>query len=339
MRERPSDNRGMQRLDPDRRRPFTAQAAFAISALAALSLLSLISLTDELLAAPPVNRARPPKFPKSALDVFFPDAHKQLVGPRPAGNHPLPAASAPAPSGATASSPAADRKWSNLISPEAIEDEIKAQQIRLSEAVNSPARFKAGEYQNARVQLGILTALFAIDAEHDEQIRWQREAPSVRDALARAASAASVGSNEAYQEAQARSQDLEGLIRGNPSAFPPPSQTWDWSKFSERAGLMKRLEQAQQKGLLGAGVRGSNLARSADGWSREAQLIAAFAEVIGREEQDVSEAKAYCEHSDAMRAGALELREAIARKNAEQMRTSLMAINKACDACHAGFRD
>ncbi len=331
----------MQQRDPDRRRPFTAQAAFAFNALAAVSLLSLFSLTNELLAAPPVNRARPPKFSKSALDVFFPDAHKQLVGPRPAGNQPPPASSSPAsaPNGATASSPPADRKWSKLISPEAIEDEIKAQQLRLREAVSSPARFKAGEYQNARVHLGILTALFAIDAEHDERGRWQREAPAVRDALARAASAASVGSNEAFQESQARAQDLEGLIRGNPSAFSPPSQTWDWSKFSERAGLMKRLEQAQQKGLAGVGARGSNLARSADGWSREAQLIAALAEVIGREEQDASEAKSYREHADAMRSGALSLREAIERKNAEQMRMSLMEINKACDACHAGFRD
>lgn len=331
----------MQRPDPDRRQPFTSRKAIAIVALAAMSLLLLLSPADELLAAPPVNRARPPKFPKSAQDVFFPDANKQLVGPRPSGNQPARVESPPAsaPGAANASSPPVDRKWSKLISPEAIEDEIKAQQIRLSEVMSSPARFKAGEYQNARVHLGVLTALFAIDAEHDEQIRWQREAAAVRDALARAASTASVGSTAAYEEAQARSQDLEGLIRGNPSALPAPSQTWDWSKFSERAGLMKRLEQAQKKGLAGVGARGSNLARSADEWSREAQLIAALAEVIGREEQDASEAKAYREHADAMRSGALALRDAIERKNAEQMRTSLVEINKACDACHAAFRD
>lgn len=309
--------------------------------MAAIGLLLLVSTGSELLAAPPVKRARPPKFSKSALDVFFPDAHKQLVGPRPTGNQPAAAASLPAtvPNGATAVSPPTDHKWSTLISAEAIEDEIKAQQIRLSEAVSSPERFKSGDYQVARVHLGILTALFAIDAEHDEPVRWKREAPAVRDALARAAAAASVGSNEAYQESQARAQDIELLIRGNPSAFPAPSRTWDWSKFSERAGLMKRLEQAQKTGLSGVGARGSNLARNADAWSREAQLIAALAEIIGREEQDPSEAKAYREHADAMRSGAVALREAIERKSAEQMRTSLMEINKACDNCHADFRD
>jgi hypothetical protein len=314
--------------------------AIAPCALAAMGLLLVVLMGGELLAAPPVNRARPPKFPKSALDVFFPDAHKQLVGPRPSGNQPSPTGSSPAavPNGATASSPP-DRKWSKLISSEAIEDEIKAQQIHLSEAVSSPDRFKAGEYQNARVHLGILAALFAIDAEHDEPVRWKREAPAVRDALARTAAAASVGSDEAYQEAQARAHDIELLIRGNPVALSAPSQTWDWSKIPERAGLMKRLEQAQQKGLSGVGARGSNLARNAEAWSREAQLIAALAEVIGREEQDASDAKAYREHADAMRLGAMSLREAIERKSAEQMRMSLIEINKACDNCHADFRD
>jgi hypothetical protein len=339
--ERPADNRGMQRIDHDSCRPRAAGTAIAPCALAAVSLSILLSLADELLAAPPVNRARPPRFSKSVEEVFFPDARQQLVGPRPAGNQSARVESSPAsaPSEATGSLPPADHKWSKLISPEAIEDEIKAQQIRLREAVSSPARFKAGEYQNARVHLGILTALFAIDAEHDQPVRWKRDAPAVRDALARAASATGVGSNEAYQEVEARAQDLEGLIRGNPCALPAPTQTWDWSKFSERAGLMKRLEQAQKKGLAGVGARGSNLGRSADEWSREAQLIAALAEIIGREEQDASEAKAYREHADAMRSGALTLREAIERKNAEQMRTSLMEIGKACDACHAGFRD
>jgi hypothetical protein len=321
-------------------RPRHSPERLSFGALAALGTVLLVLMGGQLLAAPPVNRARPPKFPKSALDVFFPDANKELVGPRPTARQPSlvtpPPASAP--SGAPALS-TSDQKWSKLISPEALEDEIKAQQMRLSDAVSSPERFKAGEFQNARVHLAILTALFAIDAEHDQGVRWQREAPAVRDALARTASAASVGSGEVHVEAQARARDIEGLIRGNPSALPAPSQTWDWSKFSQRAGLMKRLEQAQQKGLAGVGARGSNLARKADEWSREAQLIAALAEVIGREEQDASEAKAYREHADAMRSGALGLRAAIEQKSAEQMRTSLMEINKACDNCHAVFRD
>ncbi len=238
---------------------------------------------------------------------------------------------------ATEISPAG-QKWSALISPEVIEDEIKAQQLRLGDAVSSPARFKAGEYQNARAHLAMLAVLFAIDAEHDEPMRWRREAPAMRDALAHAATSSSVASSEAFAEAQARSQDLEGLIRGNPAAMSQSAQSWDWSNSPQFESLMKRLEQAQ-KGLTGLEARGGNRARNAEQWSREAQLIAALAEVIDRQEQEALEAKAYREHAAAMRTNAVALREAIERKNAEQMRTSLMGISKACDDCHAEFRD
>jgi hypothetical protein len=315
-----------------------AQNKPVTGALVVAGLVPLLSLANGLLAAPPANRARPPKFSKNVEDAFFTDAHKQLIGPRPAVRQP-PAESSPtaAPSVAR-ETPSTDRKWSALISPDAVEDEIKAQQLLLAEAVSNPARFKAGEYQNARAHLAMLAALFAIDAEYDEPMRWRREAPAMRDALAHAATAASVGSSEAYEESQARAQNLEGLIRGNPSPLPLPSQNWDWSKTPERESLMKRLEQAQ-KGLAGMGARGGNLARSAEQWSREAQVISALAEIIARQEQEASEAKTYREHADAMRTNAVALREAIERKNAAQMRTSLMGINKACDDCHAAFRD
>ena len=49
----------------------------------ALSIWLLTLAATFAAAAPPVKRARPPQFPKSVADVFFPDAREKLVGDKP----------------------------------------------------------------------------------------------------------------------------------------------------------------------------------------------------------------------------------------------------------------
>ena len=55
---------------------------------------------------------------------------------------------------------------------------------------------------------------FGVAAEYDGTVRWQDVAPALRDAFARAGQNAKVGSDQTYQEAVSRKQDLDELVRG-----------------------------------------------------------------------------------------------------------------------------
>src|SRR5690606_7859631 len=104
--------------------------------------------------------------------------------------------------------------WSNTIEAETIEDEIKRLHKRLAEIVTTPGPFKSGGYTAARVNYNELALLFGIIAEYDGEIRWKAKASGLRDAFGRVAANCKVGTDQSYNEAKLRLQDLDELIRG-----------------------------------------------------------------------------------------------------------------------------
>jgi hypothetical protein len=299
-----------------------------------------ICLSAELALAAPPKRARPPKFPKAVTDVFFPDALEKLEGKRP--DTPSPANAPVPPPTPGARSPATGEgssNWSKLIDAEVIEDEIKAQQRKLGESVQNPVKFKAGDYKLARDQLSLLAALFAIDAEYGQTIRWRREAAGVRDLLARAGFNCKVGSDASYAEAKARHDDLAMLIRGERIETPKRAAEMGWEKIADRSPLMKRLEQAHDGALAPLTANASQFAANLDKLSHEAQLVAALADLIAREGYEYADDATFRGHAQSLQAQASGLRAAVVAKNFEQARQVVGEINKACTNCHEDYRN
>jgi cytochrome c556 len=304
----------------------------------ALGLVAWLPLESS--AAPPVKRARPPEFNKSITDAFFPDAREKLVGTRPQRS------AAPVKNGTVRPVKSPDEAehgnpeqgWKKLVTAEVVEDEIKAQQIKLDAAVGNATRFKGGEYQRARLHLSMLAALFAIAAEYDEPIRWKREAPAVRDLMARAGFNCKVGTDASLKDARARADDLQNLVRGSSLKLPAPTAEPAWPKIADRAQLMKRLEQAQQHGLAPWTANSGEFSKNAERLSHEAQLVAALAEIIGREGYEYADDETFREFARALGTQATVVREAVERKDYEQARKAVGEISKSCNNCHEGFR-
>jgi cytochrome c556 len=292
-------------------------------------------------AAPKKKRARPPQFPQSIEDAFLPDASKKLVGTRPAAG----AAKAVAtpqptqPASAAGVAPAASDGWSKLIAAEAVEDEIKSRQVLLLKAVQNATRFKSGENQQARTELGVLATMLAIVAEYDGRIRWQGEAAALRDLVARAGFNCKVASDAAYQEAASRAEDLQTLVRGGSlSLSKSPESTVDWPRVSDRSELMKRLEQAEQQGISPAVSDEAAFKKNADRLLHESQIVAALSAVIAREGFEFADDEGYQEHARAMREQAILLRDATLQGNYERARQAAGALGKTCTNCHEGYR-
>lgn len=298
--------------------------------------LVVAAVTIVPLDAAPPRRARPPKFGKSIEDAFFNDAREKLVGPRPAS----PGAKATPRTVPAASSqrvtPASG--WSQWITAEALEDEIKSQQIKLAQTVRNPSQFKGGDYRQARNQLSVLAVMFGIVSEFDGRVRWQREAAAARDILARAGFNCKVGTDATYQEASALSDDLQLLVRGGSPELPTPAPDVMWSEVADRTPLMQRLEDAIGQHIDPPTANARQFERAAEGLAQEAELVAAIAEVISRDGFEFADDDTYLEYARAMKSHALSLREAARQNDYERARRAAGELKQTCTDCHDGYR-
>ncbi|HEX3725571.1 MAG TPA: hypothetical protein VHV08_04985, partial [Pirellulales bacterium] len=233
---------------------------------------------------------------------------------------------------------ASDRGWSKLISAETLEDEIKAQQIKLAASVQNSAKFTGGEYRRARLHLGLLATLFAIDAEYDQPMRWQREAPGMRELAARAGFNCKVGTDASFRDAKHVSEELQTLVRGGSVELPASERSANWPSIVDRPLLMKRLEQSQQQTLLPYTANSGEFTRHASAIEHEAELVAALAEAIQAEGYESADDETYREYAASMQQHALTVRAASQRQNYEETRQAVGETGKACASCHEGFR-
>ena len=149
------------------------------------------------------------------LDAFFPDAREKLVGTRPDYQKVKAIVAAGRNPDQSQSAQAKGDGWSKLIDAETIETEIKRLAPEVAKATTTPSEFKGGAFKECRRHFSVLAALFAVDAEYDGEVRWQDAAPALRDSFARAGHNCKAASDQTYQEATQRKQDLADLIAGN----------------------------------------------------------------------------------------------------------------------------
>lgn len=291
-------------------------------------------------AAEPPKHAKPPVWSKDVLDVFFPDAREALVGPRPA--FAATSETAVASSRPSAVSPTdADTKggWSQWITPDVLEAEIKRQSPELEKLVGSASVFNGGGYENARDVFSLLAVLFAISAEHDQVARWQDSAAGLRDLFGRAGFNSKVGTDQTFREAASRSADLAELIRGGRPSTPTATADAGWLAVADRPPLMRRMELAQQERLSKWLANENLFVDHAEDVSHEAQILAALADVITREGYEYTDDDTFVGYAKELRDAVGELHQATEQENYEQARAALGRATKACSACHEGYRN
>jgi hypothetical protein len=287
---------------------------------------------------PRPRRAKPPVWTPDVLDVFFEDAREHLVGerPKPAGvlanAQTNPAA---APSHANASQPFA---WSQVVSGDALEAEVKRLTTALREPLTNPAKFKAGGYKDCRAHFSVLAVLFGVIAEHDGDVRWKEDAAALRDALARAAMNCKTATDQTFAEAAERRVELEDLVRGQSLGGGKATELEKWSNLAERPLLMQRMETLLEEEISPALGNQSGFERRADEIRQKAELLAMLADVMQREEYEYWDDAGFQELATELRAATAELTKAAASANYEAARAAAGRTSQACSQCHEGYR-
>ena len=275
--------------------------ATAILALAVLAALACTSVFAEPPTKP--KRARPPKWTADVRDAFFEDAREKLEGQRPnyGAGHQTPRENVVA---SAREKVAPGHAWSKLIDAETVETEIKRMAQAVSADVTTPSEFKGGKYQDCRRHFSVLAMLFAVAAEYDGNVRWQDVAAGLRDVFARAGYNCKVGTDATYREAMERKAELAEVVAGSRPQVPMADRMADWSHVADRPPLMQRMNIAHEERLTKWLASERQFPEHHDEVRHEAQLVAAIADVIGREGFEYWDDEQYAAYARELRQAA-----------------------------------
>lgn len=273
------------------------------------------------------------------LNTFFLDAREKLVGPRPdyAKSAAIVATSNPASNDATPKSSTAGG-WSKLIAADTIETEIKRLAQDVAKNVTTPAPFKAGSYKECRRDFTVAATLFAVTAEYDGDVRWKDAAATLRDSFARAGHNCKVGTDQSYQEAKQRKQELADLVAGTRPATSSTVIKNDWPQVADRPPLMQRLEIAHKDRLAKWLASQQDFTVHRDDVKHESQLMATLADIITREGYEFWDDDAYIKYAHELKQAGIDLAAATELDNYDQARNALTRATKSCTDCHEGYR-
>jgi len=316
--------------------------------IAAIVWVPLLACPAVLLFAPHVaadqpnsvpKYARPPKWPKDVVDTFFPDATAKLVGSRPDYGKTTAVAVTSQAAGETSAAASTEGGWSKLIDADTIETEIKRIAQQLNKKVSAPAQFKGGGYKDCRRDFSVLAALFAVTAEYEAEVRWKDAAPQLRNEFGRAGHNCKVGTDQTFQEAKQRKQDLADLVGGTrPKSSSAADVKAEWSQVADRPPLMQRLNIAQQDRLTKWLASKQEFSTHRDDVKHEAQLVATFAEIIARPGFEYADDDTYLGYARDLTKNETEIAAAAESDNYDQARQALGNASKTCAACHEGYR-
>ncbi|MBM4003280.1 MAG: hypothetical protein FJ295_08335 [Planctomycetes bacterium] len=356
-REQPGAGKGQYRSDTvafwDRSRWLRRSIAMLL-ALAAVSLTIVPSNAQQKSQR---KRVAAPQWDKKEVRrIFFENAFDGtvLIGERPAefGAGGKPNGSKVAGSGSSGGTRnqdasvgdgagATESGWASRIDGSVIEDEVKAVRIEVDECVTNPTDFAGRGYKLARMHFTTLAMLFGIASEYDGNVRWKSDAPSARDAFARAAANAKAGGNaQVYAEAKARKQDLQALIGGEGFANKTNAEAKTvWGQTCDRLPLMQRLELSQSMRMQPWTADKAGFKANKESLLHEAQIVAAIGEVLSREGMADADADEYTAFCHSLKKGALDVLEAIKLDNDDLARKAVGDINLSCDKCHGSYRN
>lgn len=283
----------------------------------------------------------PPKFDKETVSLFTDDARTKLGPGGPGTVRPAGGTGAPAGGGAAAPEAVAvgDMKWSQLISGENLEAEVKSLQPVISEATKTINNFKGNGREKAQTGFTELATLFGVISQFDGDVRWKKDALGLEKAFAQAGFNCKTSSDAAYKEAQKRTQELADMIRGGTIDLPKAEPGTPWPEVANRPALMRRMEEARQGGKVGKWISNkSEFKKNKDALMREAQVLAMISQVIKDKGFESADDDTYQKFAAEFQSECLQLVDAIKADDPEKAQSVFAKVGKACDTCHGDFR-
>ncbi|KAA5545579.1 cytochrome c [Roseiconus nitratireducens] len=299
------------------------------------ALLSFSAWGDE-------KRAAAPEFSSSDTEgIFFDSVGDALRGERPSlaklRAKQQPAAVAAASGDSDSPEQSAGGTWDKLITATSLEDEVKRVKLHYDTVVTQPGPFKSGGYQDARLDLMVLSSMFAIISEYGGDVRWKEDAAAARDLLARTAFNCNAGTTQVFNEAQARRNDLQDLVSGTGLRDRKADGTNDWASIADRGPLMEYADQLRES-LRQSTASAEDVEAEPGDVRRPAELLAVLGKILVQDGMDESDDQDYVAFSEAMTKAASGVTRGLELKDYDAVRAAVGEVTQSCDACHEQYR-
>ena len=289
-----------------------------------------------------VKRVKRPEFkPKDWDGVYFQDLFREgLVGQRPAPLKPGQAVqSGPGmvAGGTDTTGDAGGFRWSKYVSATTLEDEVKALQQTLVTDITTPGKFKS-DYAKVHQSFSMLSMLFAVIREYDQDVRWQEDAAAAQASFERAAANSRVGTVQAYESCKRRRDDLQEMVRGgNFAGEEKPPETLDWSLVVGHSPIMERLETSYDSLKTMTSSKGE-FTQAIPEVLHESELVALMAQAVQREDMEYAAEETYCDYAGEMSQAAVAIGQACRDNDYDAVSLAVNKIGQACSNCHDEFR-
>ncbi len=209
----------------------------------------------------------------------------------------------------------------------------------MEEQTKTPSVFKSGGNHHARVNFSLVAMLFAVIQQFDGDVRWKKDAVGFRSIFGRAGVNCKVGTDNSFKEAKTRSEELAEIVKGSKIEVPKAEPEFKWAELVNRPPLMTRM------GKEGYNVAAKNwtsdkgeFTKNKDDLLREAQLLAVIGRVIQDESYEFGDDEGYVNLAKELEQQAIDLAEAVKVSDLERAQSAAGKMNKACSACHEGYR-
>lgn len=287
------------------------------------------------------RRAPKPKFtPDATKGIFFDSLGKAIPNGRPKLTDLRKTKSiiiAAGPTGAEQPDGQASGPWDGLITAASIEDEIKRVKLRYDSVVTQPGPFKSGGYQDARLNLMVMSSLFAVITEYNGDVRWKKDAAVARDRLGRTAFNCNAGSTQVFNEAKTRKEDLQDLMSGTGLRTGKSEGSNDWASIADRSPMMEYAEELRES-LRTATSNADAIKSDPNDVRRPAELLAVLGKILTKEGMDEYDDPDYVALSEAMTKAAQDVTRGLELKDYDAVRKAVGAVTQSCDACHEQYR-
>jgi hypothetical protein len=181
--------------------------------------------------------------------------------------------------------------------------------------------------------------LFGIAGEYEGDVRWKKDAPAARDTFARTANNAKVGTQQVWQEAKQRKDELTDMVGGSsPFSGKAAEAKAAWKDVCGRSPLMQQLELIWDGRLKPALADKGQFTAASDQVIRDAEMMAAMGHVLAKDGMADADSEEYVKFCEALRDGAKAIVEGAKSKNYDAAAAGGAAIGKACLECHENYR-
>lgn len=288
------------------------------------------------------KRAAAPKFSDdSTQGIFFDSVDDAIRGERPSlaslRKQKAAVANVAAQTPAGGGTDAGGGPWDKLISATSLEDEIKRVKLHYDSVVTQPGPFKSGGFEEARLDLMVMSSLFAIISEYGGDVRWKKDSAAARDLLGRTAFNCNAGTNQVFNEARARKDDLQDLLSGTGLRGGKAEDGNDWASIADRSPLMAYAETLKES-LREATNSADNVKADPNDVRRPAELLAALGRILTQEGMDDSDDEDYAALSAAMTKASLGVTRGLELDDYDAIGKAVGAVTQSCDACHGEYR-